>query len=182
MAGGFVSPHSCNMPGCTRKTWNGQQGEQCCRTCKTSNGQSHGIDCNGKEDLRKALANSTSGAPSSTAKPAASSPFGAAAKPATQGAFGGGIGATTTPSKPGTCTFPPLGATTAASPFGAAVNPLTSSSAGRKQLWSSFFFQVFVFVCVFLVCCVVIHHWQSMLAKKKAAAEARQQQPCHDKA
>jgi hypothetical protein len=165
MAGGFVSPHSCNMPGCTRETYNGQQGEQCCRTCKISNGQSHGHDCNGKEDLRKALAftaaagpppsprhvpslpsvsdfarqmavagakpaaNSTSAAPSSTAKPAASSPFGAAAKPATQGGFGGGFGATTT----GTCTFPPLGATTAASPFGAAVNPLTSRSAGPEK-------------------------------------------------
>jgi hypothetical protein len=165
MAGGFVSPHSCNMPGCTRETYNGQQGEQCCRTCKISNGQSHGHDCNGKEDLRKALAftaaagpppsprhvpslpsvsdfarqmavagakpaaNSTSAAPSSTAKPAASSPFGAAAKPATQGAFGGGFGATTT----GTCTIPPLVATTAASPFGAAVKPLTSRRAGPEK-------------------------------------------------
>ncbi len=153
MTGGFLSPYSCNMPGCTRKSWNGQQGEQCCRTCKTSNGIQHGPDCEAKEALgmvlaltaaagpppspshvsslpsvsdvarkvaaagAKPAANSTSAAPSSTAKPAASSPLGAAAKPATQGALGGRFGATTTARS----TFPPLDATTPASPFGAAV-------------------------------------------------------------
>jgi hypothetical protein len=77
----------------------------------------------------KPAANSTSAAPSSTAKPAASSPFGASSKPATQGAFGGGFGATTT----GTSSFLPLGVTTAASPFSVAVNPLTSRSTGPEK-------------------------------------------------
>jgi hypothetical protein len=130
MAGGFLSPHSCNTPGFTRKTWNGQQGEQRCRTCMLTSGASHGIDARQMAAAgAKPAANSTSAAPSSTAKPAASSPFGAAAKPATQGAFGGGFGATTT----GTCTIPPLVATTAASPFGAAVKPLTSRRAGPEK-------------------------------------------------
>ena len=39
----------CNIPGCTREVWIGQKGEQCCRTCKASNGTSHGPDCEAKE-------------------------------------------------------------------------------------------------------------------------------------
>ena len=35
----------CNVSGCTRATWNGLLGEQCCRTCKSSSGKSHGPDC-----------------------------------------------------------------------------------------------------------------------------------------
>jgi hypothetical protein len=35
----------CNVSGCTRATWNGLLGEQCCRTCKASSGKSHGPDC-----------------------------------------------------------------------------------------------------------------------------------------
>ena len=41
--------YTCNMPECKRETWNGQKGEQCCRTCKTSNGISHGPDCEAKQ-------------------------------------------------------------------------------------------------------------------------------------
>jgi hypothetical protein len=36
------------VPACKRETWNGQKGEQCCRTCKTSNGKEHGPDCKAK--------------------------------------------------------------------------------------------------------------------------------------
>jgi len=32
----------CDVPGCTRVTWNGKSGTQCCRTCKASDGASHG--------------------------------------------------------------------------------------------------------------------------------------------
>ena len=28
--------NTCNMPECKRETWNGRKGEQCCRTCKSS--------------------------------------------------------------------------------------------------------------------------------------------------
>ena len=46
-AGNEVRPR-CNVPGCSRDTWNGQPGEQCCRTCKSSGGAQHGPDCNRK--------------------------------------------------------------------------------------------------------------------------------------
>ena len=35
----------CDVPGCTRVTWNGKSGTQCCRTCKASEGSSHGPVC-----------------------------------------------------------------------------------------------------------------------------------------
>ena len=35
----------CNVPGCTRVTWNGESGTQCCRTCNASGGASHGPVC-----------------------------------------------------------------------------------------------------------------------------------------
>ena len=35
----------CDVPGCTRVTWNGKSGTQCCRTCKASDGASHGPVC-----------------------------------------------------------------------------------------------------------------------------------------
>ncbi len=38
----------CNTRGCTRETWNGQEGEQCCRTCNNSNAKSHGPECEQK--------------------------------------------------------------------------------------------------------------------------------------
>ena len=38
----------CNVPGCSRETWNGQPGEPCCRTCKSSGSAEHGPDCNRK--------------------------------------------------------------------------------------------------------------------------------------
>jgi hypothetical protein len=95
----------------------------------------------------KPAANSTSAAPSSTAKPAASSPLGAAAKPATQGALGGGFGATTTASS----TFPPLDATTPASPFGAAVNPAAVDSAEFVQLMLHLMMQNVVIVVVYFL-------------------------------
>jgi hypothetical protein len=41
--------NTCNMPECKRETWNRQKGEQCCRTCRTSNGTSHGPDCEAKQ-------------------------------------------------------------------------------------------------------------------------------------
>jgi len=44
----------CNVSGCTRETWNGHSGEQCCRTCKASSGKSHGPDC--QESLNAATA------------------------------------------------------------------------------------------------------------------------------
>ncbi len=53
-SGGVVARSSCNTPGCTRETWNGQTGEQCCRTCKHSNATSHGPDCESKEEARQA--------------------------------------------------------------------------------------------------------------------------------
>lgn len=36
---------ACNVAGCSRSTYNGQVGEQCCRTCKESNGARHGPEC-----------------------------------------------------------------------------------------------------------------------------------------
>jgi hypothetical protein len=36
---------TCSVAGCSRNTWNGQPGQQCCRTCRDSNGRSHGPDC-----------------------------------------------------------------------------------------------------------------------------------------
>jgi len=38
-------PATCNVFGCSRKTWNGRPSEQCCRTCKSSGGTHHGPDC-----------------------------------------------------------------------------------------------------------------------------------------
>lgn len=38
----------CSTVGCTRKSWNGQSGESCCRTCAKSNGHAHGPDCDRK--------------------------------------------------------------------------------------------------------------------------------------
>jgi len=36
---------TCNVVGCSRMTWNGKINEQCCRTCKSSNGSCHGPEC-----------------------------------------------------------------------------------------------------------------------------------------
>ena len=44
----------CGVSGCTRETWNGHSGKQCCRTCKASSGKSHGPDC--QESLNAATA------------------------------------------------------------------------------------------------------------------------------
>ena len=38
-------PATCNVFGCSRKTWNSKPSEQCCRTCKSSGGTHHGPDC-----------------------------------------------------------------------------------------------------------------------------------------
>ena len=38
----------CDVGGCTRVTWNGDFGAQCCRTCKSSGGASHGPECEAK--------------------------------------------------------------------------------------------------------------------------------------
>ena len=38
----------CDVGGCTRVTWNGEFGGQCCRTCKSSSGAGHGPDCEAK--------------------------------------------------------------------------------------------------------------------------------------
>ena len=40
-----ASTSRCDVPGCTRVTWNGKSGTQCCRTCKASEGSSHGPVC-----------------------------------------------------------------------------------------------------------------------------------------
>ena len=36
---------TCNVVGCSRMSWNGKINEQCCRTCKSSNGACHGPEC-----------------------------------------------------------------------------------------------------------------------------------------
>lgn len=36
----------CSVPGCSRTSWNGKLGQQCCRTCQTSGGKHHGPVCN----------------------------------------------------------------------------------------------------------------------------------------
>jgi hypothetical protein len=41
-------PATCDVAGCSRVTWNGDFGEQCCRTCKSSGGAKHGPDCEAK--------------------------------------------------------------------------------------------------------------------------------------
>jgi len=43
------------VAGCSRVTWNGQQGEQCCRTCQQSSGASHGADCEAKSRAAAAM-------------------------------------------------------------------------------------------------------------------------------
>merc|ERR1712203_487713 len=35
----------CSTRGCTRRSWNGQPGEACCRSCTKSGGASHGPQC-----------------------------------------------------------------------------------------------------------------------------------------
>ena len=35
----------CSVVGCCRETWNSKEGEECCRTCKSSNGARHGPVC-----------------------------------------------------------------------------------------------------------------------------------------
>jgi hypothetical protein len=42
---------TCSVAGCSRNTWNGQPGQQCCRTCHNSNGSRHGPDCDTKSRL-----------------------------------------------------------------------------------------------------------------------------------
>ena len=71
IAGGFPS---CNTPGCTRNTWNGQHGEQCCRTCMATNGASHGLDCQAKEacEMLQACTHDEPGAPPRSLPPARS--------------------------------------------------------------------------------------------------------------
>ena len=39
---------TCDVAGCSRVTWNGDFGGQCCRTCKSSGGAKHGPDCEAK--------------------------------------------------------------------------------------------------------------------------------------
>ena len=39
---------TCSVAGCMRVTWNGQPGEQCCRTCNSSDGARHGPACEAK--------------------------------------------------------------------------------------------------------------------------------------
>ncbi len=39
---------TCSVAGCLRNAWNGQPGQQCCRTCHNSNGRRHGADCDRK--------------------------------------------------------------------------------------------------------------------------------------
>jgi len=43
-----TGPATCDVAGCSRATWNGDFGEQCCRTCKSSGGAKHGPDCEAK--------------------------------------------------------------------------------------------------------------------------------------
>ena len=35
----------CEVSGCSRVTWNGKKGEQCCRTCKLTGGARHDDGC-----------------------------------------------------------------------------------------------------------------------------------------
>jgi ribA/ribD-fused uncharacterized protein len=39
---------TCSVAGCSRDTWNGHPGQQCCRSCHISNGGKHGPDCDRK--------------------------------------------------------------------------------------------------------------------------------------
>jgi hypothetical protein len=50
--------NTCNMQGCSRETWNSRNGEQCCRSCLASDGNSHGPVCNNNARLAKRLAGS----------------------------------------------------------------------------------------------------------------------------
>ena len=38
----------CSTVGCDRDTWNGINGEPCCRNCLKSGGSLHGVDCDNK--------------------------------------------------------------------------------------------------------------------------------------
>ena len=42
---GPVHEAVCNVSGCTRVTWNGMAGQQCCRSCLSSGGARHGPKC-----------------------------------------------------------------------------------------------------------------------------------------
>ena len=54
----------CDVAGCSRATWNGDFGEQCCRTCKASDGARHGPDCEAK--AKAAAAGLSSSTPSAS--------------------------------------------------------------------------------------------------------------------
>jgi hypothetical protein len=45
---GLPKVATCSVAGCSREAWNGQPGQQCCRTCHISNGGNHGPDCDRK--------------------------------------------------------------------------------------------------------------------------------------
>ena len=51
----------CNVAGCSRPTWNGPPGEQCCRTCKHSASAKHGPVCESNWKLACAPADPSAG-------------------------------------------------------------------------------------------------------------------------
>ena len=60
----------CDVGGCTRVTWNGGFGGQCCRTCKCSSGAGHGPDCEAKAAIAAAEKASEEAAAAKTAREA----------------------------------------------------------------------------------------------------------------
>jgi len=71
---------TCSVAGCSRNAWNGQPGQQCCRTCPSSNGCSHGPDCDRKAGhLQASLAPWVGGAASTRPAVPSAAPSGLAA-------------------------------------------------------------------------------------------------------
>ena len=71
---------TCSVAGCSRNAWNGQPGQQCCRTCLISNGCSHGPDCDRKAGhLQASRAPGVSGAASTRPAVPSAAPSGLAA-------------------------------------------------------------------------------------------------------
>jgi hypothetical protein len=80
--GGLPKVATCSVAGCSRNAWNGQPGQQCCRTCHISNGGKHGPDCD-----RKAAGGGGSGPQTPPGRP----PHGAPRGGGGGGSGGGGV-------------------------------------------------------------------------------------------
>jgi len=59
----------CCNPGCPRQSWNGKDGETCCRSCTNTKGARHGPDCEKKFQEQSAITPIAEKAPEDKAEP-----------------------------------------------------------------------------------------------------------------